>query len=80
VREPLLGVRHLKKHFAVGSSLFGRVRGWVKAVDVVTFTVHNGSPASNFYTMWHREVRIAKCPQRGKETRAREFAAQLPLT
>jgi oligopeptide transport system ATP-binding protein len=39
VREPLLEVRELKKHFAVGSSLFGRVRGWVKAVDGVNFTI-----------------------------------------
>jgi oligopeptide transport system ATP-binding protein len=39
VREPLLEVRELKKHFAVGSSLLGRVRGWVKAVDGVNFTI-----------------------------------------
>jgi oligopeptide/dipeptide ABC transporter ATP-binding protein len=35
-----LEVQHLKKHFAVGRSLFGRVRGWVKAVDGVTFTIN----------------------------------------
>jgi ABC-type oligopeptide transport system ATPase subunit len=42
VREPLLEVRDLKKHFAVGGSLLGRVRGWVKAVDGVNFTINKG--------------------------------------
>jgi len=40
--EPLLEVRNLKKHFAVSSFLLGRVRGWVKAVDGVNFTVNQG--------------------------------------
>ena len=40
--EPLLEVRDLKKHFAVSSSLLGRVRGWVKAVDGVNFTINRG--------------------------------------
>jgi oligopeptide/dipeptide ABC transporter ATP-binding protein len=42
VREPLLEVRDLKKHFAVGGSLLGRVRGWVKAVDGVNFAINKG--------------------------------------
>jgi oligopeptide/dipeptide ABC transporter ATP-binding protein len=42
VREPLLEVRELKKYFAVGGFLFGRGRGWVKAVDGVSFTIHQG--------------------------------------
>ena len=42
MREPLLEVRDLKKHFAAGSSLLGRVRGWVKAVDGVNFTIATG--------------------------------------
>ncbi len=40
--EPLLEVRDLKKHFAVGSSLLGGVQGWVKAVDGISFTVNRG--------------------------------------
>ncbi len=40
--EPLLEVRDLKKHFAVGSSLLGKVRGWVKAVDGINFTINQG--------------------------------------
>jgi oligopeptide/dipeptide ABC transporter ATP-binding protein len=40
--EPLLEVRGLKKYFAVGGSLLGRTRGWVKAVDGVSFTIHQG--------------------------------------
>jgi oligopeptide/dipeptide ABC transporter ATP-binding protein len=39
VGEPLLEVRGLKKHFAVGRSLLGRVHGWVKAVDGIDFTI-----------------------------------------
>ncbi len=38
--EPLLEVRDLKKHFAVGGSLWGRARGWVKAVDGINFTIN----------------------------------------
>jgi ABC-type dipeptide/oligopeptide/nickel transport system ATPase component len=40
VLEPLLEVRDLKKHFAVGGSLWGRKQGWVKAVDGINFTIH----------------------------------------
>jgi oligopeptide/dipeptide ABC transporter ATP-binding protein len=42
VSGPLLEVRDLKKHFAVGSSLLGRARGWVKAVDGISFTINSG--------------------------------------
>jgi oligopeptide/dipeptide ABC transporter ATP-binding protein len=38
----LLEVRDLKKHFPVGSSLLGRVQGWVKAVDGISFTIDRG--------------------------------------
>ncbi|MGH2375753.1 MAG: ABC transporter ATP-binding protein [bacterium] len=40
--EPLLEVRDLKKHFPVGSSLVGGVRGWVRAVDGISFTINSG--------------------------------------
>ncbi len=40
--EPLLNVRDLKKHFAVGGSVLGGVRGWVKAVDGISFTINCG--------------------------------------
>ncbi len=40
--EPLLEVRDLKKHFPVGGSLLGGTRGWVKAVDGISFTVNRG--------------------------------------
>jgi oligopeptide/dipeptide ABC transporter ATP-binding protein len=42
VGNPLLEVRDLKKHFAVGGSLLGNGRGWVKAVDGVSFTINVG--------------------------------------
>src|SRR4029450_1511201 len=42
VTEPLLKVQDLKKYFAVGGSLLGRRRGWVKAVDGVNFTINRG--------------------------------------
>jgi len=42
VNEPLLEVRDLTKHFAVGRSLLGGGRGWVKAVDGISFTVNRG--------------------------------------
>jgi len=42
VSGPLLQVRDLRKHFAVGNSLLGRGRGWVKAVDGVSFTINGG--------------------------------------
>ena len=40
--EPLLEVRDLKKHFAVGRSLLGKAQGWVKAVDGISFTINSG--------------------------------------
>jgi oligopeptide transport system ATP-binding protein len=40
VSEPLLEVRDLKKHFAVGGFLQGHRRGWVKAVDGISFTIN----------------------------------------
>jgi oligopeptide/dipeptide ABC transporter ATP-binding protein len=40
--EPLLSVRDLTKHFAVGGGLFGRKRGAVRAVDGVSFDVAAG--------------------------------------
>ena len=42
MNEPLLEVRDLKKYFAVGGFLQGRGRGWVKAVDGVSFTINQG--------------------------------------
>jgi len=42
VGEPLLQVRDLKKHFPVGNRLLGRDRGWVKAVDGISFTINRG--------------------------------------
>ena len=40
--EPLLDVKDLKKHFPVGSSFLGGTRGWVKAVDGVSFSIARG--------------------------------------
>lgn len=41
--EALLEVRDLKKYFPVGSSLlWGRVKGWVQAVDGVSFAIGHG--------------------------------------
>ncbi len=45
-QQPLLEVRGLSKHFAVGGGLFGRGGGVVRAVDDVTFTVEQGRGAS----------------------------------
>lgn len=41
--DVVLDVRELKKHFAVTSGLlFARSKGWLKAVDGVTFTIKRG--------------------------------------
>ena len=40
--EPLLAVQGLKKYFPVGRSFLGGVRGWVKAVDDISFTINEG--------------------------------------
>jgi oligopeptide/dipeptide ABC transporter ATP-binding protein len=40
--DPILEVRGLKKHFPARAGLFGRTRGWVKAVDGVDFSIHAG--------------------------------------
>lgn len=41
-REPVLSVRKLKKHFPIKSGVFGRVTGFVKAVDGVSFDIYPG--------------------------------------
>jgi peptide/nickel transport system ATP-binding protein len=40
--EPLLQVRELKMHFPITKGVFGSVKGFVKAVDDVTFDVNRG--------------------------------------
>ena len=40
--EPLLAVRDLTKHFPVQQRLWGGARGWVKAVDGISFTIPAG--------------------------------------
>ena len=40
--KPLLVVEGLVKHFPVRSGLFGRAGAHVRAVDGLTFTVHEG--------------------------------------
>jgi peptide/nickel transport system ATP-binding protein len=39
---PLLEVEHLQTWFPASRSLFGKVKGWIKAVDDVSFTVRQG--------------------------------------
>ncbi len=41
-RQPLLDVHDLKMHFPITSGFFNRVVGHVKAVDGVSFTIHEG--------------------------------------
>ena len=38
----LLEVTDLKKHYPVYRGVFSRVRGWVRAVDGVSFTLDRG--------------------------------------
>ena len=40
--SPLLAVHNVVKHFPLGDGLFARPRGWVRAVDGVSFTVKRG--------------------------------------
>jgi oligopeptide/dipeptide ABC transporter ATP-binding protein len=42
VADPLLEVRDLVKHFPTGGGLFGRTKGWVKAVDGISFAINRG--------------------------------------
>ena len=39
---PILEVRHLVKHFAVGGRMFGGAQGLVRAVDDVSFAIPSG--------------------------------------
>jgi peptide/nickel transport system ATP-binding protein len=41
-REPLVDVRHLRKHYPITRGLLRRVVGQVKAVDDVSFTIEEG--------------------------------------
>lgn len=40
--DVLLDVRHLKKHFVVGTNFFGKPTRWLKAVDNVSFSLKKG--------------------------------------
>jgi oligopeptide/dipeptide ABC transporter ATP-binding protein len=40
--ESLLAVQGLKKYFPVGRAFLGGVRGWVKAVDDISFSINEG--------------------------------------
>ena len=41
--NPLLQIKGLKKHFAVASSLFGRSKTWLKAVDGMDREIEEGT-------------------------------------
>lgn len=41
-RKPLIEVRSLVKYFPVRAGLLQRIRGWVKAVDDISFTIREG--------------------------------------
>lgn len=40
--EPLVSVQNLKKHYAIGKSLFGSTTKWLKAVDGISLEVGKG--------------------------------------
>ena len=40
--EPLVKVQGLKKYFEIRKTFFGKVGGYVKAVDEINFTIHKG--------------------------------------
>ncbi len=40
--EPLLTVTDLSKHFPIGGGWFSRPKGWIKAVDGVSFSLNRG--------------------------------------
>jgi oligopeptide/dipeptide ABC transporter ATP-binding protein len=39
---PLLEIRRLKKYFPVKKGIFAKTRGWIKAVDDISFSINNG--------------------------------------
>lgn len=41
-REPLLKIHDMKTYFPIKKGLFGKIKGYVKAVDGVTFDVYSG--------------------------------------
>lgn len=43
MQKPLVEVRHLKKYFPISSGLFSKVKGYVKAVDDVSFSILRGT-------------------------------------
>jgi len=42
-KEPILTVRDLKKHFPIRKGVLRRVKGWVRAVDGISFDIPRGS-------------------------------------
>jgi oligopeptide/dipeptide ABC transporter ATP-binding protein len=40
--EPLISINNVKKHYPIGSGLFGKKDKWLKAVDGISLNVHQG--------------------------------------
>ena len=40
--RPLLQVQHLKKYYSMKTGVFSRAKGWVKAVDDISFDLNHG--------------------------------------
>ncbi len=70
---PLVRVRHLKKYFPITQGLFRSVSGYVRAVDNVSFVIHEGETLSLVGESGSGKTTVGRCLLRAIEPTSGEI-------